>query len=122
MGTYKVLDLGNSTGYLNMTAEAGKLLAAQDDHTLSVYYRREDAASLSGNGFFLWSFSTSGACGATTGVYSTYRVNAQRIAVSTGGYQNEIGYSVGLPQLRESGYHVAYTQQAQRGNLHRLCV
>lgn len=118
MGTYKVLDLGNSTGYLNMTAEAGKLLAAQDDHTLSVYYRIEDAASLSGNGFFLWSFSTSGACGATTGVYSTYRVNAQRIAVSTGGYQNEIGYSVGPASAKGKWIHVAYTQQGATGKLY----
>ena len=35
MGKYSVLNLGNSTGHLNMTATAGKAFAAQDDYTLS---------------------------------------------------------------------------------------
>ena len=61
MGSYNVLDLGNSTGYLNMTAEAGKVLAAQGDHTLSAFYFIDNEATLAGNGFFLWSFSTSAA-------------------------------------------------------------
>ena len=48
MGKYKVLDLGNGTGYLNMTAAAGKVFSQNDDFTISVYYRVDEAASLSG--------------------------------------------------------------------------
>ena len=118
MGKYSVLNLGNSTGHLNMTATAGKAFAAQDDYTLSVYYRVDAEASLSGNGYFLWSFSTSAACGATSGIYSAYRLNAQRIASSTGGYQNESGYSVDAPSARAKWIHVAYSQQGNTGKLY----
>lgn len=118
MGKYNVLDLGNAAGYLNMTAEAGKVFAAQGDYTISVYYRIDDDASLSGNGYFLWAFSTSAACGATNGAYTAYRLNAQRIASSAGGFQNEIGYSVDTPSPKGRWMHVCYTQQGTTGRLY----
>lgn len=37
MGTFHVLNLGNGTGYLDLTEEAGKLLAATDTFTISMY-------------------------------------------------------------------------------------
>ena len=61
MGKYHVMDLGNGTGYLDMTANAGNLLRSTDNYTISMYYRIDENASLSGNGFFLWTFSTSAA-------------------------------------------------------------
>ena len=69
MGKYKVLDLGNGTGYLNMTAAAGKVFSQNDDFSISVYYRVNEEASLSGNGFFLWSFATTENTTATAGKY-----------------------------------------------------
>ena len=83
MGQYKVLSLGAGSGYLDMTTAAGTLFASMDDYTVSVYYRVDDDASLSGNGYFLWAFSTLAACTSGEGVYSAYRLNAQRIASCT---------------------------------------
>ena len=118
LGKFQVLDLGKSSGYLNMTAEAGKLLASLADYSISVYYRVSDQASLSGNGYFLWAFSTSTACGATSGAYTAYRLNAQRIASTTGGYQNEKGYSVGSASPQGEWIHVAFTQTGTTGRLY----
>ncbi len=118
MGAYSVLDLGNSAGYLNLTAEAGKVFAACDNYTISVYYRVDEQASLSGNGYFLWAFSTAEACTSTGGVYSAYRLNAQRIASSTGGYSNETGYSAGSESAKGEWIHVAYTQEGSTGKLY----
>lgn len=118
MGKYKVLDLGNGTGYLNMTAAAGKVFSQNDDFTISVYYRVDEAASLSGNGFFLWSFSTSDNVSATAGKYSAYRLNAQRFASSTGGYQNETGIEKGAASDKGRWMHVAYTEQSGKGMLY----
>ncbi len=118
LGDLHVLDLGNGTGYLDMTAAAGKVLAAQGSHSISVYYRVDEAASLSGNGYFLWAFSTQTACSATSGVYSAYRLNAQRIASSTGGYQNETGYSVGTASPKGRWMHVCFTQTGTTGRLY----
>ena len=118
MGQYKVLSLGAGSGYLDMTTAAGTLFASMDDYTVSVYYRVDDDASLSGNGYFLWAFSTLAACTSGEGVYSAYRLNAQRIASSTGGYSNETGYSVGAESDKGKWIHVAYTQSGSTGKLY----
>ncbi len=118
MGDYRILDLGNGSGYLNLTAEAGKVFAACDNYTISVYYRVNEQASLSGNGYFLWAFSTSEACTSNGGVYSAYRLNAQRIASSTGGYSHETGYSVDSESPKGEWMHVAYTQEGKTGKLY----
>lgn len=118
MGKYHVMDLGNGTGYLDMTANAGNLLRSTDNYTISMYYRIDENASLSGNGFFLWTFSTSTACTATAGKYTAYRLNAQRFATSTGGYNNEIGLSLNSESEKAKWIHVAYKQSGTVGYLY----
>ena len=67
VGKYNVLNLGNGTGYLNMTSAAGSIIKDLGDFTVSACYFVSESASLSGNGFFLWSFSSSVACTQTEG-------------------------------------------------------
>ena len=83
MGKYRVLDLGSGTGYLDLTEQAGELFKGMDAYTISMYYRVDEKASLSGAGFFLWTFSSSAACTGSEGKYSAYRLNAQRFANAT---------------------------------------
>lgn len=118
MGLYRVLDLGNGSGHLDLTASAGEQFASTSNHSISVYYRVDENASLSGNGYFLWAFSTSSACTASSGAYSSYRLNAQRIASSTGGYKNETGYSVNSASPSGHWMHVCYTQSGTTGKLY----
>lgn len=118
MGEYKILNLGNGSGYLDLTASAGQVFAGMGNHTISVYYRVDEKASLSGAGHFLWTFSTSAACSGTGGAYSAYRLNAQRIASSPGGYTKEVGYSVNKPSAQGGWIHVAYTQSGLSGRLY----
>ena len=118
MGDYYVLNLGNGTGYLDLTAAAGELFAGFGNYTVSAYYRVAENTSLSGNGHFLWSFSTSIACTATGGAYTAYRINAQRFASTVGGYNNEVGFA--LNTASETGYwiHVAILQNGTTGRLY----
>ena len=118
MGDYNVLNLGNTTGYLDMTAEAGNVLAGLTSYTVSVYYLVDADASLEGNGYFLWAFSTSDACSAGGGIYMAYRLNQQRFAVSTGGFNGEKGYTIGGASPKGAWIHVAYTQAGSTGNLY----
>lgn len=104
MGQYHVLNLGSSTGYLDLTAAAGELLAAMNSFTVSVYYRVKENTPLTGNGHFLWAFTTSTACTATAGAYTAYRLNAQRYASSPGGYNNEKGFALDTPRKRGAGF------------------
>ena len=118
MGDYHVLNLGTGSGYLDLTSAAGAQLAATDDYTISVYYRVDESASLSGNGYFLWAFSTLASNTATAGAYTAYRLNAQRVASATAGYNSEVGGEVGTESAKGRWVHVAFTQSATTGRLY----
>lgn len=118
MGKYRVLNLATAGGYLDMTSKAGKVVQGLKDYSVSVYYRIAPAVSISGNGYFLWSFSNSEANTATASPYSGYRVNAQRFATSTGGWQNETGIEVGRASATGRWMHVLYRQSSRKGELY----
>ena len=81
MGNRHVLDLGNGSGYLNMTKSAGEVVRNMTDYTVSVYYRVASKASLSGAGYFLWCFSQSSANTQTSAPYMA--VSSERTAWRT---------------------------------------
>ncbi|MDO4993896.1 MAG: LamG-like jellyroll fold domain-containing protein [Bacteroidales bacterium] len=118
MGKYHVLNLGNGTGYLNMGTKAGTAIKALSDWTLSVYYNVDAMASLSGAGYFLWCFSQSDANTATSAPYTAYRLNVQRMATSTGGFQNEVGMEIGSESVKGRWVHFLYTQSGMTGRLY----
>lgn len=118
MGIYNVLNLGSGAGYLDLTSAAGALLKAQDNYAISVYYRVNEDASLSGAGFFLWAFSTSMSCTADAGKYVAYRLNAQRFAATPGGYSNEVGIEVGSASQQGKWKNVVYSQEGGKGSLY----
>ena len=118
MGKFHILNLGNNTGYLDLAEKAGDLFRQTDNYTISMYYRVSEKASLSGAGFFLWSFSTSTACTDIEGKYSAYRLNAQRFANSTGGFTNETGIELGGESEKGKWIHVVYTQSGSKGTLY----
>lgn len=118
MGKYRVLNLGSGTGYLDLTEQAGELFKSMDAYSISMYYRVDEKASLSGAGFFLWTFSSSAACTGSEGKYSAYRLNAQRFANATGGYGNETAIEIGGEAAKGKWTHVVYTQDGQTGTLY----
>ena len=118
MGKYNVLDLGTGSGYLNMQSAAGSIIKNLENYTVSTYYRVDKEASLSGAGFFLWSFSKIAANTSTSDPYITYRLNAQRFAISTGGYSNERGIEVGTESEKNIWKHVLYRQTGTKGELY----
>ena len=117
MGDFSVLDLGSGTGYLDMTASAGQVVRELEDFTVSVCYRVDAEASLSGAGYFLWCFSQSAANTQTSAPYTAYRLNVQRMATSTGGWGSEVGMEMGTASDRGRWVHMLYRQTGQRGEL-----
>ena len=116
MGKLNVLSLGNNDGYLDLTAKAGDVISKVNNYTISLYYRIDRDATISGN--FLWSFSTLQNSWATTGIYSAYRVNAQRFAASTGGFEGERAIERGKESLKGIWIHVLYRQASKIGRLY----
>ncbi len=118
MGNAKVLSLGGADGYLDMTAKAGAALSKVSNFTISVYYRVDKSTNISGNGNFLWVFSTLPACWASNGVYTSYRLNAQYFAASLGGFQGERVIQKDKESIKGEWIHVLYRQSAQIGRLY----
>ena len=117
LGSRHVLDLGNSTGYLNMTVETGKVVRQLEDFTVSACYCVSADASLSGNGYFLWAFSQTAANTETVGFYNAYRLNAQRLATSPAGWGSEVGMELGTASTKGRWIHVLYRQSGSKGEL-----
>ncbi|MDP4276134.1 MAG: family 43 glycosylhydrolase [Bacteroidota bacterium] len=114
-----VLKLGSDNGYLDMGTAVGRLVDSLTDFAVSTYLFIDEAADISGNGNFLWSFSDNANCGQYAGKYVAYRVNAQRYALSTGGWANEkVGISYGSAAQKGSWQHVCYTQNGTTGYLY----
>lgn len=114
MGPYSVLNLGNSSGYLDLTRNTGAIIKTLSDFTFSVYYRVDESASLAGNGYFLFSFSQMLNNTDTSGPYIAHRLNAQRMAISTGGYTNEHGMELGTCRHLQPRPHRAPTDPQRR--------
>lgn len=118
MGKCNVLSLGSANGYLDMTAKAGNIISNVTNYTISVYYRIDQNTSITGNGNFLWSFSTLESCWATSGIYAAYRVNNQRFAASLGGFEGERSIQKGKPSIQDTWIHLLYRQTAKIGRLY----
>lgn len=112
-----VLNLGNGTGYLDMTKNAGAIVKGLENFTISVYYRVDSEASLSGAGFFLWCFSRSTANTETSSAYTGYRLNAQRMASANAGWGSEVGMEMSTESTKGRWMHVLYRQTGAKGEL-----
>ena len=118
IGKYNVLNLGTANGYLDMTSAAGAVVKGLSDFTVSVCYLVDDKASLTGNGHFLWCFSTTTANTQTAGVFTAYRLNAQRFATSPKGWGSEVGIEKGSEATKGVWQNVVYTQSGTTGKLY----
>ena len=117
VGDFHVLDLGNASGYLDLTKSTGVVVYSLSDFTLSLCYRLDEDASLSGAGYFLWTFSSLVSCTQTGGIYSGYRLNAQRMATSPGGFGSEVGMELGRESVKGRWVHFLYRQTGNRGEV-----
>lgn len=119
LGTVQVLDLGDQNGYLDMGTALGALIAGLEDFSITTAIYIDESSNITGNGNFVWAFSTSPACGQSSGKYIAYRVNRQRYALSTGGYSNEVAaVETGTASPKGKWYQLTYTQQGTKGSLY----
>lgn len=113
-----VVDLGNDGGYIDMGKEIGVLIKNAKSFTVAVkYFVREDA-SLKGNGYFLWAFSTMEQNTKTEGRYHAYKLNIQRSENSVGGWTRETLMDVGKPSVKGKWQYAVYTQDGADGRLY----
>lgn len=111
-------DLGYDNGYIDMGKGIGEQLQSIDNFTIAVKYSVEEKASLSGNGYFLWAFSTLEQNTQHEGRYHAYKLNVQRGENSIGGWANETILEIGKQSEKGKWLHVVYTQKGSVGTLY----
>lgn len=117
-GKNTVVDLGYEGGYIDMGKEIGVLMKNTEAFTVAVRYFVREEASLKGNGYFLWAFSTMEQNTQTEGRYHAYKLNIQRSENSIGGWKRETLMDVGEPSVKGRWQHAVYTQDGADGRLY----
>ncbi|MCL2879470.1 MAG: hypothetical protein FWF29_04415, partial [Treponema sp.] len=108
----------NAAGYLAIGSGAGSLITGQNDFTIAGYIYIENAATLTGNGWFLWCFSDTANAGQTVGNYVFLRPIDTRHTIGHGGYSNESNVSLGGTLSKNLWMHLMYRQQGMLGVLY----
>ena len=111
-------DLGYGNGYIDMGSNIGKKLQSIDEFTVAVKYKVDEKASLQGNGYFLWAFSTLEQNTQHEGRYHAYKLNVQRGENSIGGWANETILEIGKQSEKGKWLHAVYTQKGSIGILY----
>jgi len=119
---FKVLDLGDSTGYFDMGTEVGKLMYHLNDYTISAYYRIDTSYhSLGSNGNFLYTFSNSADANTDQNGYIFAGMNTQSYIITPGYYtaaSGQQGISVGTAPLTGSWHNMTFVQKDDLGYLY----
>ena len=119
LGKFKVMDLGTANGYLDMGTDIGSVVSTMSSFTISAYYRVDPTVTLSGNGLFLWTFTTHAPGGSGTGQYIYYQLQNQRLAITkTAGWNSEQAVTLASPATKGEWQHVVYTQDGTNGKLY----
>ncbi len=117
-GRTALVNLGYDGGYVDMGPQIGRILKGSNSFTVAVKYLVEENASLQGNGYFLWAFSTQELNTRTEGRYHAYKLNIQRSENSVGGWTRETLMDIGKPSAKGEWQYVVYTQDGTYGRLY----
>jgi uncharacterized repeat protein (TIGR02543 family) len=106
---------GSGNGYLDMGSGADEIITGQESFTIASYVFIENAAALSGNGWFLWCMADTEAASGSSGTYLFFRAISMRQCFSLAGWGNEANVSLGGNLPKGSWQHVMYRQIGSRG-------
>ncbi len=118
LGAYKVLQIGSTSGYLDLQSKLGNLIKTLTDFTVSTYLYIDPSLVLSNNGNFVWSFSNSADINASATGGMFYSVKASRYAIFTTNWNTEKQVSVASASVKGEWAHVTYTQSGTTGTVY----
>lgn len=118
-GDFNILKLGVENGYLDLGENVGELISQLEDFTISTFLHIDNSSNITGNGNFVWAFSTLASCNQTQGKYIAYRVNLQRYALSTSGWGSEKDIlQMNSTAIKGEWHHIIYSQSEGVSNLY----
>ena len=118
LGRFNVLNLGSQNGYVDLTANVGKLIGSLNDFSVSLYVYIDPSVDLNLNGNFIWTFANSADMARTANGNMFLTAKNTRYAISKTNWQNETSVSQGATLGKGSWKHLTYTQQDSTGRLY----
>ena len=96
IGRFNVLDLGSLNGYVDMTANTGKLInSLTGDFTVSTYIYVNSSVDLTAAGNFVWTFANSADMGSTANGNMFFIASNTRYAITTTYWATELSVNKG---------------------------
>lgn len=117
---FNTLDLNDSTAYLDLGVEVGKIMYHLSDYTMSCYYRVDSANThLSNAGNFLWTFANSTKTGTDMNGCLFGGLRSQTMAIAQSYWKTgEQVVSAGVAASTGSWHNMTYTQKDTIGTLY----
>lgn len=118
IGRFHVLNLGAQKGYIDLTANTGKLIRSLTNFTASIYVYVDPSVNLSDNGNFIWTFANSDDMARTANGNMFLSAKNTRYAISKTHWQNETSVSLNAELDKGKWKHITYVQDGTFGKLY----
>ena len=118
LGTYKVLQIGSTAGYLDLQSKLGNLVTNLSDFTVSTYLYVDPSLVLTNAGNFVWSFSNAADINASATGCLFYTAKNSRYAICTTNWNTEKSVNVNTASVKGEWTHVTYTQSGTTGTVY----
>lgn len=118
MTHFNVLDLGSTSGYLDLGSNIGKLIATLDNFTISTYVFVSSTVDLNSNGNFIWTFANSNDVATTPNGQMFFSAKSLRYAISQTNWTGESSLNYAKELTKGAWKHVTYTQLGSTGTIY----
>lgn len=117
-GAYRVLDLGDANGYVDLGASFGPVLSGLSDFTISTYLFIDASTRLSDAGNFVWAFGNSNNLAKDANGAYFFSAKSTRYAISTTHWQDEQSVREGNLFPQGKWKHLVYIQDGATGTIY----
>lgn len=112
-----VIDLGTTSGYVDMGTGVGNLIASLGDFTIMTKLFIPTTSTITGNGNFIWTFANSNNIGTAANGCMFLSAKSGRYAITLTNYTAESGIQTGSALTKGAWKTVIYIQKSGAGRL-----
>lgn len=114
---HNVVDLGNSSGYVDMGTKCGEIISSLSDFTIHTKVYVPNSTNLSGNGFFIWTFSNAENIASNPVGNMFFTAKTNRFAITPTNYSAESELNQGSALSKDVWNYLTVTRNGNQTKL-----
>lgn len=118
LGDYSIIATGSTPGYVQISPDAGELIATLTDFSVATYLYVDPGQTITANGNFIWTFANSDDIAGDANGAMFFTAKETRYAISTTNWRNERQLSMQSPATKGSWSHITYVQQGTTARIY----